>query len=852
LGEKKLKNSINVKKTAAIFAILLMTFSAFMIALPAVNAATPLTEPTRIFINLQPDPVGVGQETAIGVWIYPIPLTANMRYDNITVVMTKPDGTKQTFGPVDGGPLGNWVWLYTPSAAGNYTFVASWPGHTYYNLTYTAALGGLQAPLVDLTRSGDTSQPVTLTVQDEPVERMSDTPLPTEYWTYPINAQNYLWAGAMGQADYTSGPKTAHVLWTQQYCFGGIEGAPFDAVSYASGTMYETKRSPNIIINGRYYQYGSVQGGGAGDRIVASERLLYCYDIATGKVLWSKNMTVTFAQIYEYNSANQVGLHAYLWNVVGSTWEMYDAYDGDYIMTFYNATGGNRFTEDQTFAGAVPYHGNGCYRGNLLQYIVNNRAGWVALWNFTKMCDSTVVAGRAANGVITYQATSEKDQYGVYGGQWRPSNTTVTKKDWMSGIEWNKTFTPDPTVIPAFTSFSGIDYKNQIGIYQSSEGNDKKVFWGYSINPSNPGRIWGPVNVTATYTTGFSVGNDYFITPDPLTMRYFAYDTKTGNFAWQSDAATFPWGSLIDIGQRISFDQKQLYAISYDGLHIYDMATGKEQFFVSSGDSGLETPYGTWVGRFASLRPDGDHKVYYSTGAWHPMPAYERGDRLFCVDAITGQVVWNFTGFWGTPSPIANGYLVGFNEYDQTVYCFNKGPTATTVSAPTTAVPVGSSVLVQGTVLDQSPGKANGYAAISDAWMTPWMEYIFQQQPRPANAIGVPVSIDAYDPNGNLIHLGDTTSDTAGVYTLVVDPSKLEAGAGQYRIVATFAGSEGYFKSSAETGLLMGAAATPVPTASPVSFDAINNSVMTYTLAAAIAIIIAIALVGLMILRKKA
>jgi hypothetical protein len=26
-----------------------------------------LTEPTRIFINLQPDPVGVGQETAIGV-----------------------------------------------------------------------------------------------------------------------------------------------------------------------------------------------------------------------------------------------------------------------------------------------------------------------------------------------------------------------------------------------------------------------------------------------------------------------------------------------------------------------------------------------------------------------------------------------------------------------------------------------------------------------------------------------------------------------------------------------------------------------------------------------------------------
>jgi hypothetical protein len=130
------------------------------------------------------------------------------------------------------------------------------------------------------------------------------------------------------------------------------------------------------------------------------------------------------------------------------------------------------------------------------------------------------------------------------------------------------------------------------------------------------------------------------------------------------------------------------------------------------------------------------------------------------------------------------------------------------------------------------------------------MEYIFEQQPKPANATGVPVSIDAIDPNGNLIHLGDTTSDTTGVYLLTVPSSQLQAGAGQYKIIATFAGSDGYYKSSAESGLQLDSAASAAPTPSPVSFDAINNSIITYTLGIGIAIIIAIA-VAVLILRKR-
>ena len=79
------------------------------------------------------------------------------------------------------------------------------------------------------------------------------------------------------------------------------------------------------------------------------------------------------------------------------------------------------------------------------------------------------------------------------------------------------------------------------------------------------------------------------------------------------------------------------------------------------------------------------------------------------------------------------------NAYDNRLYCYAKGLSATTVSAADTAIPEGSSVLIKGTVTDQSPGKtclgipAKGTPAIADASMSEWMEYLYQQQPMPTN-----------------------------------------------------------------------------------------------------------------------
>jgi len=50
--------------------------------------------------------------------------------------------------------------------------------------------------------------------------------------------------------------------------------------------------------------------------------------------------------------------------------------------------------------------------------------------------------------------------------------------------------------------------------------------------------------------------------------------------------------------------------------------------------------------------------------------------------------------------------------------------------------------------------------------MTEWMEYLYQQQPMPTNATGVPVSIDVIDANGNYRNIGTATSDTTGAFSL--------------------------------------------------------------------------------------
>jgi hypothetical protein len=108
----------------------------------------------------------------------------------------------------------------------------------------------------------------------------------------------------------------------------------------------------------------------------------------------------------------------------------------------------------------------------------------------------------------------------------------------------------------------------------------------------------------------------------------------------------------------------------------------------------------------------------------------------------------------------------------------------------------------------------------------------------------VEVTLDTVDPNGNFVHIGTVTSDMTGAYGYKWTPDV----PGTYQIIATFAGSASYGASYAQTYMSVGEA--PPATQPPVQYPQPIDTTMTIVVTG-IAIIIAVAIVGILLLRKK-
>jgi hypothetical protein len=170
------------------------------------------------------------------------------------------------------------------------------------------------------------------------------------------------------------------------------------------------------------------------------------------------------------------------------------------------------------------------------------------------------------------------------------------------------------------------------------------------------------------------------------------------------------------------------------------------------------------------------------------------------------------------------------------------------------AIALGSSLVIRGTVTDISAGTLqneqsarfpNGVPAIADQYMTPWMEYIYMQKPRPIDVTGVEVTLSVLDANNNYREIGTTTSNSEGFYTFQWTPD-IE---GHYTVYANFAGSESYWPSHAITSF----AVDPAPQA-PAEVEIPPDNSGTYAMYSTAAIIAAIAIVGaiiVLVLRKR-
>ena len=142
----------------------------------------------------------------------------------------------------------------------------------------------------------------------------------------------------------------------------------------------------------------------------------------------------------------------------------------------------------------------------------------------------------------------------------------------------------------------------------------------------------------------------------------------------------------------------------------------------------------------------------------------------------------------------------------------------------------------------------NGLPCVSDASQSHWMEYVYQQQPMPANTTGATVTLSVIDSNNNFRTIGTTTTDTSGTFALTWTPDI----PGNYTIIASFGGSNSYYGSTAETHMYASSpASTSTPAASPVTGLASTSTVELGFVAVIIVIIIGIAVLALLMVRKR-
>jgi hypothetical protein len=890
--------------------------SASMLLAPTASAHTPALQiPTYPFISVTPNPAGLGQTLTVGFWLQVPPPTAQAqfgdRWAGFLLKITKPDGTTETLGPFTSDDTGGTFTTYTPTSLGNYTFEFSFPGQT---------LAGNNLPPGVTTNPfiGDYYQPSTakrtITVQQEPIPTIPENPLPTQYWTRPIESVNNLWStlggawlglgttsfantGAYNATSnynpFTTSPKTPHIIWTRPTAPGGQIGGEFGGTSqtqFYAPAQYEPKFAP-IIMNGILY-YEIYPGASTNPTGWAAVNL------KTGQTLWVKNTTIgstlgpilRCGQTLYYISPNQYGGFTYLWatgnpfgsptltgnmltvpaaqqttlnpgtyapvttTLTGTTYSMWDAVSGEYILSIVNCTG-LTLTEDQS--------------GNLIGYYVNASTAnayhkpTLNMWNSTRailLNQPAQYYGQTTANAWFYRPTANGIIPFADGIQW----TAPVATD-IAGAPFHKTFVNN-ILVDSSLNIAGSCIENGVILMTDSSGiagsfqQGWQIEAGYSIVdghqlwitnrtltpftriatlPATAG-VYGELNYATAVANGFSITTGAQVW-GPVTLPNANPYTSIGGYQYVSaNGVCYVWG----FGGEI-------YAINMaNGALLWSTTTNK-----LLGDAGTDTPYGVWPLWTFNVGSVADGLLFVPVGHQYSPPLF-RGAKQLAINTTDGTLTWSVMGFdVTTTTAISDGVMTAFSSYDNQIYAYSKGPTKLTVTAPSVGATTTTPITIRGTITDISAGSKqeavaanfpNGVPCVSDDSMSGWMEYVYMQQPCPAIVTGVPVDISVFDSNGNYRSIGTATSDGSGLFTFTWTPDI----PGDFTVIATFAGSQSYYSSNAETSFAVSA---PAPTASSYPTVSLESTQM-YVLGVGIAMIVVIVIIGALImfmLRKR-
>jgi hypothetical protein len=814
MGMKNMNFNRNKSKLSTIALILLLAISTTLTILPIVAA-----KGTVCYLGAIPNPVGKDQQVLLHVGITDQLPSTDQKWLGLSIKITDPEGTVSTIENIDTDSTGGTGVSFYPDKVGTYTLVAHFPEQVQRGTTYLAS----------------DSPEVKLEVQAEKVPVYPGHSLPSNYWTRPIDAQLREWSAITGSwpniprnlyAPYNDGPETAHILWTKPMTQGGLTGGKLTGLSFEIGDAYEGKWSGSsgglsswastaIILTGKLYYQESTQE----DPVVT-----HCVDLHTGEELWSKvfmnNQTIAFGQTFHFDGINYHGAFEYIyvtsgggWGGGSQTWYAFDSWTGDWMFTITDVPSGTNLYGPMN---------------EICRYVVNTRSGTVSLWNTTE--------------VVMHGLT------GSTAGSWG-SNAHGRTHDGERGIMWTESI---PTGLPGSAQATFLNDR----IIGASASTSAVTLWGINVNASE-GAIGSMLFEPTTWTppakwaemglsvSGFQSGWQVWSQEDRVGIlwikdvrEHYAFSLNNGKHLWSAPSQDYQDAFDDTPADARAIAYGKFYCASLSGVvYAYDIQTGDLAWKYEAADPYTEYLFGNnwWLKPLFVT----DGKIYVAHLEHSPIDPRPRGGPFICLNATTdnpeGEVIWRINGAfrqtrWGGRGIIGDSIIATMDTYDQCVYAIGKGASATTVTVSPKVVAKGSSIVIEGTVMDVSPGTKdtalqlrfpNGVPAVSDESMSDWMLHVYKQFEIPANAnvTGVEVVFNWIDSEGEMHDLYRTTTDMSGTYSYAWTPDT----EGTIKIVATFTGSEGYYGSYAQTALVVGAPEEHFPTAAEIGDTTISK-----------------------------
>ena len=903
---------ISTHKTAAIAIAMLLIISmgaSTILLQPATAAHNPVYQiKTYALTEALPSTVGVGQKVLVYLFLGNPPppqsaITNTYRFHNYQVIITDPDGvnTTTTYDTVQ-DTTGAQIHYFYPDKVGVYTVTFNYLGQTLHAPYDTASAndGDVYLP---------SSATTTVTVQADPIPNYPDSyPLPSEYWTRPIYGENPYWwsvssnwlgTGAPVNTAFSSGTitgigtqsavqrypgdavgsLTSHIMWTKPLQSGGVVGGnnfPIQGDTYFEGSAYSQRYINPIIVNGKLYYNPPLNFLGT------TSGPTTCVDLRTGQVIWQRTDVppIDFAYIYDLQDPNQHGV----WPAFLCTSNFARVFDADTGEQLFNVTGVPSGTIVQG------------PQGEQLRYVMSSNLGTptspiylLEEWNSTKLFQGTGFhpnesgnspSMRNATGNVNIATPPSKTSDSVINASIFDSSSNQNRFDWNVSISsWRATMSGNPTVVAAIYNDYMIcrngSYPSLTGQTQNSSNgpvlvNANYTYFKVDINPTSSTfgqalwwKTWTvPMDRTITYG-GLDPTVDVFAEGIKETRNFNLYSVTDGSLikTTESQVPLDYFGNPIYPYVASQLAYGNLYSYCYGGLlYCYNLTTGDLQWTYGNGGAGNNTDSGFQApGNYPGFIQAVGNGVLYIVVTEHTVetPIF-KGAFTRAINATDGAEIWSLSDYTGefrsVSYAIADGYTNFFNGYDNQIYTLGRGPTSLTVSAPSLSAAPSQAVVISGKVTDVSSGTKldeqasrfpNGVPCAADKSMSDWMGYIYQQKPLPTNFTGVDVDIIILDSNNNYRKV-TTTTDSTGAYNVVWQPDI----PGKFQVTAVFAGTNGYWPSTATTAFNVMEAA-PTPTPAPTAAPSTVEQYFLPAIAGLFALIIIVAVVMILLIRKR-